>query len=258
MIIDGKIAYSGGFNLADEYINQKPRFGHWKDIGFRLTGAPVKTYVKMFIEFWNAFTPRYHISSEAYLPETRDIAPIENGYVLSYYDSPFTETSVSNDLYIELLSQATKYAYFYTPYLMFGDSLMFALTRAAERGVDVRIYLPAIPDKKLVFRMSRSFYPILLRAGVRIFEYSPGFLHAKASVVDGKIATLGSVNLDYRSLFLHFENNSLFYKASLIKDLVKDFKDTESKSLERTSSNLRFSPFGKLLNIILRLLAPLC
>ena len=258
MILDGKIAYSGGFNLADEYINQKPRFGHWKDIGFRLTGAPVKTYVKMFIEFWNAFTPRYHISSEAYLPETRDIAPIENGYVLSYYDSPFTETSVSNDLYIELLSQATKYAYFYTPYLMFGDSLMFALTRAAERGVDVRIYLPAIPDKKLVFRMSRSFYPILLRAGVRIFEYSPGFLHAKASVVDGKIATLGSVNLDYRSLFLHFENNSLFYKASLIKDLVKDFKDTESKSLERTSSNLRFSPFGKLLNIILRLLAPLC
>lgn len=259
MIVDGEIAYSGGFNLADEYINQKNRFGHWKDVGFRLTGAPVKNYVKMFVEFWNAYTPsRSHLSPEKFLTSTRDIAPVRNGFVLSYYDSPFTETSVSNNLYIELLSQATKYAYFYTPYLMFGDSLMSAFKLAAERGVDIRIYLPAIPDKKLVFRMSRSFYPTLLQSGVRIFEYTPGFLHAKASVIDGKIATLGSVNLDYRSLFLHFENNAIFFRTNIIKNLVKDFKETETKSFERTEHNLHFTAFGKILNILLRLLSPLC
>ncbi|MBQ6130495.1 cardiolipin synthase [Candidatus Saccharibacteria bacterium] len=259
LIIDGQVAYSGGINLADEYINRKMRFNYWKDIGFRLSGAPVKNYVKMFIEFWNAYTPvQVRLSPDRFLPPTRDVAPVNNGYVLSYYDSPFTEDAVSNSLYIELLSQATKYAYFYTPYLMFGDSLLSAFSRAAERGVDVKIFMPGIPDKKLVYRMSRSFYPALLKAGVKIYEYTPGFLHAKASVVDGKIATIGSVNLDYRSLFLHFENNSLFYKTPLIKDLVKDFKATEKLSLERTEQNLKFSRPGKLLNILLRLLSPLC
>lgn len=259
LIVDGKVAYSGGINLADEYINQKMRFKHWKDIGFRLSGAPVKNYVKMFIEFWNAFTPsQVHLSPDRFLSPSRDVAPVENGYVLSYFDSPFTETAVSNNLYIELLSQATKYAYFYTPYLMFGDSLMSAFARAAERGVDVKIFMPGTPDKKLVYRMSRSFYPVLLKAGVKIYEYTPGFLHAKASVIDGKIATVGSVNLDYRSLFLHFENNSLFYKTAMIKDLVKDFKTTEKLSFERTEHNLKFSRFGKLLNILLRLFSPLC
>ncbi|MBR3180467.1 cardiolipin synthase [Candidatus Saccharibacteria bacterium] len=259
LIIDGEIAYSGGINLADEYINKKMRFKHWKDIGFRIDGAPVKNYVKMFVEFWNAYTPsRARLSPLDYLSPTRDVAPVKNGFILSYYDSPFTEASISNNLYIELLSQATKYAWFYTPYLMFGDSLMSAFVRAAERGIDVRIFMPGVPDKKLVYRMGRSFYPALLKAGVKIYEYSPGFLHAKASVVDGKVATIGSVNLDYRSLFLHFENNTIFYKTNLIKDLVKDFKETQKLSVERTENNLKFSRPQKILNILLRLFAPLC
>lgn len=207
MIIDGEVAFTGGINLADEYINQTVKFGHWKDFGLELHGPAVENYTRMFIEFWNAFS---HESLPA--PESVQYEPVArpDGYVLSYYDSPLRRTAASNELYIELLSQAQEYAYFYTPYLMLGNALQEAFVRAARRGVDVRIIMPGIPDKKLVFRMSRSFYPTLLQAGAKIYEYIPGFVHAKGCVVDGVVGTVGTVNLDYRSLFLHFENNALF------------------------------------------------
>ena len=207
MIIDGEVAFTGGINLADEYINQTVKFGHWKDFGLELHGPAVENYTRMFIEFWNAFS---HESLPA--PESVQYEPVArpDGYVLSYYDSPLRRTAASNELYLELLSQAQEYAYFYTPYLMLGNALQEAFVRAARRGVDVRIIMPGIPDKKLVFRMSRSFYPTLLQAGAKIYEYIPGFVHAKGCVVDGVVGTVGTVNLDYRSLFLHFENNALF------------------------------------------------
>ena len=280
LVIDGKIAYSGGVNLADEYINKKMRFQHWKDIGFRLTGEPVKSYTKMFAEFWNAFTGRpIHLpdlfpdiistsSSPASKPAPKhaqnfhsEVTFSHTGYVLSYYDSPFTDFNPSHHLLKELLSQSTHYAWFYTPYLLPSDSLLDSFCRAAERGVDVRIVLPAVPDKKIVFRMSRSFYPRLLRAGVKIYEYTPGFIHAKACLVDDDIATVGSVNLDYRSLFLHFENNSLFYKAHFLSDLKADFLDTFTKSRARTLKDIspkHFSHLHHLIDSLLRLFAPLC
>ena len=142
-----------------------------------------------------------------------------DGYVQPYYDSPNREEAASNNLFIDLLSQSKDYAWFYTPYLLLGDRLRDAFVHAAKRGVDVRIIMPGIPDKKVVYRMSRSYYRDLLQAGVRIFEYTPGFVHAKASLVDDCIGSVGTVNLDYRSLYLHFENGVLLYNCDAIKDM---------------------------------------
>lgn len=253
LIVDGEVVFSGGINLADEYINAKVKYGHWKDIGFRLMGAPVQSYTRMFTEFWNAF------SREDPIP--RPLTTIEpgagEGFVLSYYDSPMNREPVSNTLYVELLSQAVHTAWFFTPYLMLGEALMDAFTRAAERGVDVRIIMPGIPDKKIVYRMSRSYYRPLLEAGVKIYEYTPGFVHAKGCVIDGRVGTVGTVNLDYRSLFLHFENNSLFFEAPILRDLAADFLATQEQCQE-VSLHSRSGFWKRMLDGALRLFAPLC
>ena len=187
MVVDGIVAFSGGINLADEYINEEHPFGHWKDIGFRITGDAIRSYAYMFIEFWNASSldkiTKDLIGSD--FDKTRVTERDDfDGYVQPYYDSPNREEAASNNLYIDLLGQSKEYAWFYTPYLLLGDGLRDAFVRAAKRGVDVRIVMPGIPDKKPVYRMSRSYYRELLEAGVRIFEYTPGFVHAKASLVD--------------------------------------------------------------------------
>ena len=149
-----------------------------------------------------------------------------DGYVLSYYDSPLNHEATSNQLFIDLLSQSTDYAWFFTPYLMLGDDLMDAMISAAQRGVDVRIIMPGIPDKKLIFRMSRSFYQVLLTGGIKIYEYTPGFVHAKSFVSDDKVATIGTVNLDYRSLYLHFEDGVWIYGNDVIWSMKEDFVQT--------------------------------
>ncbi len=259
LIIDGKVAFSGGVNLADEYINHIVKHGHWKDIGFKLTGEAVANYTRMFAAFWNAFAHNDPVPDQFLAPP--QAAPADaprDGLVLSYYDSPLENYAVSNELFVDLLSQAKRYAWFYTPYLMPGDALLNAFVRAARRGVDVRIIMPGIPDKKLVYRMSRSFYPVLLQAGVKIYEYTPGFVHAKASLVDDVLCTVGTVNLDYRSLFLHFENNSLFYKASLLQDLKADYLATQAKSRERTEDNIDKGFWHWIVDGVLRIFAPLC
>lgn len=255
LVVDGRVAFSGGVNLADEYINRVERFGHWKDVGFRITGAAAENYTRMFTEFWDAFAT----GSDGAAPPAPQAEDGEDGFVISYYDSPLRTQAVSNEAYIDLLSQAERYAYFFTPYLMPGEALLGAFVRAARRGVDVRIIMPGIPDKKLVFRMSRSFYPVLLEAGVKIYEYAPGFVHAKGCVIDGKAGTVGTVNLDYRSLFLHFENNALFYGASLLRDLEADFLATQEKCREmRLGENVRVTFRRWLADGVLRIFAPLC
>ncbi len=257
LIIDGKVAFSGGVNLADEYINEVVKFGHWKDIGFRLTGEPVHNYTRMFAQFWNAFS-KDPVPAEELEPVPFTGSAPANGCVLSYYDSPIYPDAVSNNLYVELLGQATRYAWFYTPYLMLGDSLMDAFVRAAQRGVDVRIIMPGVPDKAIVYRMSRSYYQPLLEAGVKIYEYTPGFVHAKGCVVDDVVGTIGTVNLDYRSLFLHFENNALFYKVPVLADLKADFAATQEMCRERTLDNIGMCFRKWIVDGVLRIFAPLC
>ncbi len=262
LIIDGEIAYSGGINIADEYINRREKYGHWKDIAFRITGEGVKNYLRMFMEFWNAFHPE-KIATELLNAYSEDDTlnvekQSEDGYILSYYDSPYNENEISNNIYVELLEQSTQRAWFYTPYLMLGDTLRDAFIRAAERGVDIRLIVPGIPDKKIVYKMTQANYNLLLNAGVRIFEYTPGFVHAKATIFDDKICTIGTVNLDYRSLFLHFENNSLFYDHHILKDLETDFLETQEKCDERTKENWKRGAIRVLLDGVLMVFAPLC
>ena len=256
LIIDGRVVFSGGVNISDEYINLVEKFGHWKDVGFRLTGPGVDSYTRMYALFWSAFDRK---AIPASLPETPAQPGGGEGYVLSYYDSPLTDYAVSNELYIELLSQAKDYIWFFTPYLMPGDALMDAFIRAARRGVDVRIIMPGIPDKKMIFRMSHSFYPVLLEGGVKIYEYTPGFVHAKGCVMDDKVCTVGTVNLDYRSLFLHFENNAVFYGGPVWQDVKADFLDSQTKSREMVlGENVKMGFWHWMLDGILRIFAPLC
>ncbi len=261
MVIDGEVAYSGGINIADEYINAIQPYGVWKDIGFRLTGKSVEVYRFMFMEFWNAINPSNLIiptpipnPSNRHMVETPTEA---DGYILPYYDSPERNDHTSNILYTEILSQATDYVWFYTPYLMLGDALFDAFIRAAKRGVDVRLITPGVSDSKLVHRISRGYYKELLKAGVKIYEYTPGFVHAKAFISDDKIAGVGTVNLDYRSLFLHYECSSIFYKSHLIEDLKKDYLETQSECMTITVEQMTFGPFHRLIDNILRLISPL-
>ena len=256
LIIDNKVVYSGGINLADEYINVKEKHGHWKDIGFKLSGTAVKNYTYMFIELWNAFSNK-KINTSILENTCKDKAN-DNAYILSYYDSPVDEKSLSNNLYIELLNDTKKSITFYTPYLILSDSLMDAFIRTAKRGVDIKIIIPGIPDKKIVYRITRSYCKELIKYGIKIYEYTPGFLHAKACLSDDEIGVIGTVNLDYRSLFLHFECNSIFYKDPILKDLKKDFTETMKlcKRLELKDFNNKI--INRIVDAILRLFAPLC
>lgn len=260
LIVDGEIAYSGGVNLSDRYINLEHPYGHWKDTGFRLTGAPAESFTHMFLTFWNAFSlQREPVSPAPPIPRRAEDGPHgTDGYVLSYCDSPLGSEAVTNALYIDLLAQSTEYAWFFTPYLMLGDDLMDAMISAAHRGVDVRIIMPAVPDKKIIFRMSHSFYQVLLTEGVKIYEYAPGFVHAKGFVSDDVIAAVGTVNLDYRSLFLHFENNSLFYRSGLVGALKEDFLTTQAQCREILPYDMRHYAFRWIMDGILRIFAPLC
>ena len=259
MVIDGRVAYSGGVNLADEYINEKVLFGRFKDIGFRITGEGVKSYTYMFAQFWNAFS-NDHILKDYIIENALSESPdeeTENGYIQPYFDSPVRDEHTSNVFYTEILSTATEYVWFFTPYLMLGDALFDAFIRAAQRGVDVRIIMPGIPDKKLVYRLSRSYYRDLILSGVKVYEYTPGFVHAKAMLCDDKVAGIGSVNLDYRSLFLHFECNSIFYKADIIGELKKDYLKTLKECRERTVESINNNYLHRLTDSLLRVIAPL-
>ncbi len=257
-VIDGRIAYSGGVNLADEYINEIHPYGVWKDIGFRITGPAVRSYTYMFVEFWNAFSKDPILKEHISFPEQNtEAVNAGNGYILPYYDSPMRDEHTTNVFVSELLSLATDYVWFYNPYLMLGDALFDAFIRAAERGVDVRIIMPGVSDSKIVHRISRSYYSDLIKAGVKIYEYRPGFVHAKAFMADDKVAGIGTVNLDYRSLFLHFECESLFYKADIIKDLKADYLNTLDDCQRRTLENIDNGVFHRFIDSILRVAAPL-
>ena len=254
VVVDGNVAYTGGVNLADEYINAEQRFGYWKDAAIRLEGAAVWNFTVMFLNVWNAFRPQ-ETDYTAFAP-TR-LPAVQDGVVQPYADSPLDEEPLAETVYLDILSQAQRYVYIYTPYLAVGEEMMDALKNAAKRGVDVRLILPGIPDKKLVFRLSRSYYLPLLRAGVRIYEFAPGFLHAKCYVSDDRVAVVGSINMDYRSLYHHFECGTLLFHNSQIAALRKDVERTLPQCREIMRSDCRTNLPGTALDSVLRLLSPL-
>lgn len=258
LVIDGHTAFNGGINIADEYINKIKRFGHWKDIGIRLRGDGVWNFTLIFLEMWNAFY-KSNDKLENFMPNSYCIQPFEsNGYVQPFADSPLDNETVAENVYIEILSQATKYVYIFTPYLIVDHEMKSALCMAAKRGVDVRIVTPGIPDKKIVYRLTRSNYAPLLKSGVKIYEYTPGFIHAKSYVCDDEFAVIGTINMDYRSLYLHFECGTFLYRTSSIMDLKKDSLETIAISREVKLSDCREGVLGRLFDAVLRVFAPLC
>ena len=223
-VIDGKVGFTGGYNLADEYFNLIHPYGQWKDSGIKLTGDAVRSLTILFLEMWNVMKPT-DTDYERFLPDFSYRAE-ENGFVQPYADSPLDGEPVGENVYMNIIKSAERYVYLTTPYLIISDEMNRELGLAAKRGVDVRIITPGIPDKKGVFRVTRSYYAGLVRQGVRIYEFSPGFIHTKQCVCDDETATVGTINLDYRSLYLHFENGVFLYRCGAIQDIKKDFDKT--------------------------------
>ena len=251
LIIDGKVAFTGGINLADEYINAKSRFGVWKDSALKVTGNAVGSFTQMFLYLWNAFYKQKENIKEYLLPHKTGKA---GGQVCvqPYDDCPLDDIRVGETVYLDAVNRAKKSLYVFTPYLILDDNMRAALCQAALRGVDVRIVTPAVPDKKLVFRLTRANYGILLKAGVRIYEYTPGFIHAKSMLCDGETAVVGTINLDYRSLYFHFENAVSFSGCQAVEDLKRDYEETFALSFERTEENCKRSVFGRLADALFR------
>ena len=256
MVIDGRTAFSGGVNLADEYINVNSPYGHWKDNVIRVKGEAVWSFTVMFLTHWNAlrkedddFTKFRAASAPA--SETPD------GYIAPYGETPFNGEIVAQNIYLDILNQANDYCYICTPYLIIDTEMTNALILAARRGVDVRILTPGVPDKKLVWNVTRSFYKGLILGGVKVYEYTPGFVHAKVFVCDDQIATVGTVNLDYRSLYLHFENGAYLYGSEKIADIKRDYLDALSRSHEMTERESTFGPVKTFGMSVIRLFAPL-
>lgn len=256
-VIDGKVGFTGGINISDEYINVKERFGHWKDTGLMLKGPGVFNLTLMFLEMWNAFNKDGDRYAE-FIPDSFEgCGSADDGYVLSFSDSPLDNESVGESVYTDMLYQAKNYIYITTPYLAIDSELQTALCMAAKRGVDVRMITPGIPDKKLVYRLTRSYYPTLLRAGVKIYEYTPGFIHAKSFVCDDKLCVVGTINMDYRSLYLHFECGTLMYNNPEIKQVRKDDLETMEKCRKVELSDMKTNFLGELFDSFLRSVAPL-
>lgn len=253
--IDNKIAYTGGLNLADEYINEIDRFGHWKDNGVRVEGDAVRSFTVMFLNLWELSNGReYNI--EKYLLENDSVE--SKAFVQPYDDSPNDSETVGENVYVDILNQAKDYCYIMTPYLIPSDRVINAIKFAGKRGVDVRLMMPGRPDKKIPFCMSRSYYQTLIESGVKIYEYNPGFLHSKSFVSDDKTSVVGTVNLDFRSLHLHYENGVLVYDEDFALTLKKDFIDTQRLCQEITISSYKdLSIFYRLAGKMLRILAPL-
>ena len=254
-VIDGKVGFTGGYNLADEYFDLVRPYGKWKDTGLRLEGEAVRSLTSIFLELWHIQDWKKE-PADTYLNIRHSVQA--EGFVQPFADNPLEEERIAENVYINLINQANHSLYMMTPYLIITDEMIHALGLAAKRGVDVRLITPGIPDKKTVYAVTRSYYAGLARQGVRIFEYTPGFCHAKQCICDGKIASIGTSNLDYRSLYHHFENNVLLYGCEAVTAIAEDFANQFPQCREVTESYA--SGRGGVLRTwqyILRLFAPL-
>lgn len=257
-VVDGHTGFTGGINLADEYINRVVKHGHWKDTVVRLQGDAVYSLTMMFLSLWD-YCEGAAEDYDAYRPQVHAPAPVVGDcWVQPFGDSPFDDEPAGENVYLNLLGAATDRVWINTPYLIIGNEMVSALAGAAKRGVDVRIVTPHVADKKFVHAMTRSYYLELIEAGVKIYEYTPGFIHAKSFVVDGKTAVIGTINLDYRSLYLHFECGVWMYRPPCIRDMERDYLQTLEKSRPVTLEECRGLPLRtRLARAVLRIFAPL-
>lgn len=255
--IDGEVAFTGGFNLADEYINAIEKHGHWKDAGIRLRGEAAWGLTLFFLQMWG-LSSKESEDFDQYRPPCRTKMQIQgDGFVQPYTDSPLDKENVGEHVYMQIINNAKRYIYIQTPYLILDDSVVSALSLAAKSGVDVRIMTPHHWDKWIIHMTTRAYYRPLLEAGVKIHEYTPGFLHAKTFVSDDQIATVGTINLDYRSLYLHFECGVALYRSRVIQQVKEDFLRTQGVCQKMVIANCQHRFLFRLFQELLRLFAPL-
>ena len=256
-VIDGKVGFTGGINLADEYINRVERFGHWKDTAIMLEGEGVQNLTILFLQMWNISQKRQEDFMKYLTPKSLEVKR-ELGFVLPYGDSPFDNEIIGEQVYFHILNHAKKYVHIMTPYLILDNEMLTTLKFAAKCGIEVIIIMPHIPDKWYAFLLAKSYYEELMEAGVQIYEYTPGFVHAKVFVSDNDTATVGTINMDYRSLYHHFENGVFIYNNQVVWDIERDFQETLAKCEKVTLTKLKSrSLLEKIAGQILRLVAPL-
>ena len=256
-VIDGRTAFTGGINLSDEYANITERYGHWKDTGIRIRGSAVAGFTSLFLQMWNGITETDSPNDCRKLMEASKPVKSE-GIVMPYADTPLDKVNVGLRVYIDMINHADRHINIMTPYLTLDDEVYNALRYAVQRGVEVNIILPHIPDKAYAFWLARTYYPQLLRSGIHVFEYTPGFVHAKTFEIDSRAAVVGTINLDYRSLFLHYECAAMLFDVPEIADIYDDFKKMLFSCEEITMEKYkRFSLFERMAGQVIKLIAPL-
>lgn len=251
LVIDGLISYTGGINLADKYINEEIKYGYWKDTAIKMVGDATNRFTLMFLEMWNIPSQE----NENYSSYLSNSTVKENGYVIPFGENPFDQEYIAKNIFLDTIHQAHKYIHIMTPYLILDNELLTALKLVARKNVETIIMMPHIPDKRYAYWLARTYYEELIEAGVKIVEFTPGFVHAKVLVSDDKKAIVGSCNFDYRSLYLNFECGSYIYDHSVISSIEKDFQDTlkhcQNISLEDCHSlKLHYKILGKTLKLI--------
>ena len=255
LVIDGRVAFTGGVNLADEYINHIERFGHWKDAAVMVEGPAVQTFTLLFLQMWSMHEKKFDF--QRYLRPCVSV-PEAAGYVIPYGDSPLDRDKVGEQVYIDILNRAHRYVHIMTPYLILDGEMEAALKYAAERGVEVVLILPGIPDKKPPYALAKTHYRTLLESGVKIYEYTPGFVHSKVFVSDDQEAVVGTINLDYRSLYHHFECAAYLYGTECIEKIEEDVQKTIPQCRTVTGRTLRQEKWSmRLGGFLLKVLAPL-
>lgn len=258
LVIDGKVGFTGGVNIADEYINEKEVYGHWKDTGIKIEGSAVNELTKIFLlDYYINIKKEVQIDFSSYYNNYQ--SKENTSYVIPFGDgpNPIYERQVGKTVIMNILNQATKYVYITTPYLIIDNELMRCIENTALRGIDVRIIVPHIPDKKLVFEMTKSNYEILIKSGVKIYEYTPGFIHSKMYISDDKLVMIGTINLDYRSLTHHFENGVLIYKDKCIYNMKEDFILTMNQSKYIDNNLEKDNLIKRFIKSIVRIFSPL-
>ncbi|WP_251205209.1 cardiolipin synthase [Acetatifactor aquisgranensis] len=256
LVIDGHTAFNGGINLADEYINQVERFGHWKDTAVMVQGEAAKSFTLLFLQMWNIDVREPEF--DKFLAFPAFFGEQEKGYVVPYGDWPLDDDKLGERVYMDILNRAVKYVHIMTPYLILDGEIETALKFSAERGVEVALILPGIPDKRIPYALAKTHYASLLESGVKIYEYTPGFVHAKVFVSDTKEAVVGTINLDYRSLYHHFECATYMHGTDCIPDIEADFQAMLPKCRQVTRETIREEKWTvKLLGVLMKVAAPL-
>ena len=254
-IVDGKVAFTGGINLADECINIDKKYGYWKDSNIKIVGDAIWTYTVMFLSIWNVFRE----SDKDFLVFKYNFKnkKTNKSFIVPYGDTPLDKKQVSKNIYLNIINEASKYLYISTPYLIIDNDMINSLILAKKRGVDVRIVIPGIPDKKIIYTTTEIYAERLVKNGIKIYKYTPGFNHAKVFIADDKVATVGTINLDYRSLYLHFECGCYLENDKVLNKIKKDIEEMIEESLLLDKKSTKPNFFKKPIQAILKIFAPL-